>query len=346
MKVLSLLSICLFACSHGEWTTETEVLQDVRTSTESPDWVEISTQASLDRKDVTERWEESTVESSTTEQESTTLATTTRGDLEIEITTVDGGAATTEEHLVTQARSPVVVTTESPLIDEDDQDVTNAAIDQEISGAISRASLDPKIISDKVMSGSVGGFLPISFEAGLSDVKLFNLSSFSRRRPVKLRKTSLENNVELEIDLESDSLIITGSAALYFLGVGPRFDFEGTIDSVKLRVLLSYHQPKGSGSSGAVRVKQFDLLSDKITPSLKVTRPRSITKFVSNIFFGRIVPYLGQFLKPVIETTGREIVHELVSDHGFVHSIMKRYHESNYIIDRNEEFTFDEDPVN
>ena len=224
-----------------------------------------------------------------------------------------------------------VATTQPPLIDDDDedQDVTEETIDQEIASAIKRAELEPKIIPDKKLPGSAGRL--IKFEAGLTNMKLYNISSFAREGPVKFRKTKLEENVELELDLKSGSLIVNGSAVLYIAGIGPKFDFEGTIDSIQIRVLLSYHQK--DEESGRVRLKDFQLVTKKITPSLRITRsPTAISKFFTNIFFRQVVPYLGGFLLPSIETAARDIVHELIADHGFVNAIMKRYHESNYII--------------
>ena len=222
-----------------------------------------------------------------------------------------------------------IFTTQS-LDDDDENDVTDEAIDQEIANAIIRANLDPKTIPDKLLSGSAGSrWFPITFETGLTKLHLYNVSSFSRNGPVKLRRTSLEHNVELELDLKSDTLILNGSAVLYLMDIGPKFDFEGTIDSVQIRVLFSYHNP--GNARGSVLVKDFQLVNKQITPSLKITRPRSLTKFVTNIFFSRIVPYLGRIMIPTIESVGREIVHELVAYHGFVHSIMAKYHESDYI---------------
>lgn len=223
--------------------------------------------------------------------------------------------------------------TTTPFYEDDEEDVTNEIVDQEIAKTIRRTKLDPRRIPDKTLSGSFG---PFNFEAGLNKLKMYNISSFVRNGPVKLKRTSLERNVELELDLKSHSLILNGSAVLYLMGIGPRFDFEGSIDSVQLRVLFSYHRPKNA-KDGSVRVKEYELMNKKITPSLKITRPRSLTKFISNIFFSRIVPYLGGILLPTIETVGREIVHELVHDHGFVNSIMKKYHESNYVIDESGE---------
>lgn len=228
----------------------------------------------------------------------------------------------------TTSESVKIFTTQ--LLDDDENDVKDEMIDDEIANAINRANLDPKTIPDKIFSGSVGSrWLPITFETGLTKLHLYNVSSFSRNGPVKLRRTSLERNVELELDLKSDTLVLNGSAVLYLMGIGPKFEFEGTIDSVQIRVLFSYHNP--GNARGSVLVKDYQLVNKRITPSLRITHPRSLTKFVTNIFFSRIVPYLGRIMIPTIESVGREIIHELVADHGFVHSIMAKYHESNYI---------------